>query len=275
MIYVVKSFGMYKIGYSRNPDRRFLELQTGCASKIETICIVEGSIHDEQALHKYLKPYNSHGEWYRKCKYIDGVIEDIKTLGVKAALGEAEHGYILSSHTESVLRDKKTKQIALQFKSERQMKELHKNYKENKLSARVISNTLGGWHSMAVDGYIEALSKDLITAISFLFGQLKIQIEAAKTESNLPISAQDLYSENAIHWANTVVDTDTHSLKEWPLVIRATYLLGIVLNHQNKVFPLAHYDPDRMRRLENEHRGPDPCGPPMQYSYPIPLTAVA
>lgn len=54
-----------KVGYARNPDERCKALQNGSPVKLSVAQRVEGKQADEKHLHKSLKRFHVHGEWFR------------------------------------------------------------------------------------------------------------------------------------------------------------------------------------------------------------------
>ena len=68
MIYfIVSSNRQYvKIGYSKDPERRFKELQYMCPLKLELKYVMEGTITSEKSLHLYYEKYKIPftNEWF-------------------------------------------------------------------------------------------------------------------------------------------------------------------------------------------------------------------
>lgn len=66
MIYIIYNYEnkTIKLGYSKNPERRLIELQTGNSVKLTLLHVEEGSLEKEQELHNYLKEFKLTGEWY-------------------------------------------------------------------------------------------------------------------------------------------------------------------------------------------------------------------
>lgn len=66
MIYLIRAVGTYryKIGYAVKPQERLNGLQTGCPHRLELTAVIEGNIADERHIHKALKKYRLHGEWF-------------------------------------------------------------------------------------------------------------------------------------------------------------------------------------------------------------------
>jgi Meiotically up-regulated gene 113 len=66
-IYFIGSleYKFVKIGYSKNPEKRLLELQTSCPFKIYLFFKESGSVTDERRLQKIYKKHHSIYEWYK------------------------------------------------------------------------------------------------------------------------------------------------------------------------------------------------------------------
>ena len=95
-IYLIKSLneGIYKIGVSKNPNKRLKEVQTGNPAPVEIIQLYESEIayKIETALHNRYSHYNTHGEWFElsimeevsfieTCTKIEESIKSLKKLG--------------------------------------------------------------------------------------------------------------------------------------------------------------------------------------------------
>lgn len=67
-IYLIKSLneGLYKIGVSKNPNKRLKEVQTGNPSPVEIVQLYEtdNAYKIESTLHNRYSHYNTHGEWF-------------------------------------------------------------------------------------------------------------------------------------------------------------------------------------------------------------------
>lgn len=92
-IYLIQSLeeGLYKIGVSKNPQNRILNLQTGNSSKLKLIDIYPSKYAHkiEKALHNQLSHLKKEGEWFNidisditsfvdKCKKIEENINILK-----------------------------------------------------------------------------------------------------------------------------------------------------------------------------------------------------
>jgi hypothetical protein len=67
-IYLIKSLSdsHYKIGVSKNPNRRLKQLQTGNSSEIKLICEYQtmNAYKIEKVLHRRYTHFNIDGEWF-------------------------------------------------------------------------------------------------------------------------------------------------------------------------------------------------------------------
>lgn len=92
-VYILQSQedGYYKIGVSKNPQKRLSTLQTGNPSELKLINIYESknAKRIEKKLHSLFSSFKKEGEWFdfglmeelsfiEKCKLIDDNIEFIK-----------------------------------------------------------------------------------------------------------------------------------------------------------------------------------------------------
>jgi len=64
MIYIITNGEHYKIGYSNNPSKRCRQLQTGSSAKLVLYGVTDGTIADEEALHKKFQLQRVRGEWF-------------------------------------------------------------------------------------------------------------------------------------------------------------------------------------------------------------------
>lgn len=82
-LYVIGEVGglEVKLGKSVNPGYRLKQLQAGCPVKLVLwgFC-KQGSPNTEQEVHKELKQFRSHGEWFLLSEEVRGVIERIKAV---------------------------------------------------------------------------------------------------------------------------------------------------------------------------------------------------
>lgn len=56
---------LVKLGFTRNPVRRFLQIQTSCPFEIQAVCLFPGTRELETELHQAFAGGRSHGEWYK------------------------------------------------------------------------------------------------------------------------------------------------------------------------------------------------------------------
>lgn len=84
-IYVIENNGTYKVGFSKNPERRIKALQTGCANKLKLIYTepieVAKTYIIEKIIHKNLANYKIMGEWYKTD--ISTIITEIKYAKIR------------------------------------------------------------------------------------------------------------------------------------------------------------------------------------------------
>lgn len=95
-IYLIKSLneGVYKIGVSKNPNKRLKEVQTGNPSPVEILHLyeTENAYKVEKSLHNRYSHLNTHGEWFElsineelsfmeTCSKIEEGIITLKKLG--------------------------------------------------------------------------------------------------------------------------------------------------------------------------------------------------
>jgi hypothetical protein len=63
-----------KLGYSKNPDKRLKQLQTGHPRPLVLLATFRGSIADEVRFHQWLSPDRTSGEWFRWSDKIDRIL---------------------------------------------------------------------------------------------------------------------------------------------------------------------------------------------------------
>ncbi|MFW5847570.1 MAG: GIY-YIG nuclease family protein [bacterium] len=95
-IYLMRSeeTGTYKIGKSKNPEKRLKQLQTGSSEKLELILKFNTKYPSlvESAMHNRFSHLKKHGEWFdlslseetsfiNECKKIEENIRVLKKLG--------------------------------------------------------------------------------------------------------------------------------------------------------------------------------------------------
>ena len=80
----IKNKEIIKIGYSINPKKRIIDMNTAMPLDIEILAVIKGSRKTEKWLHKLLQKYNIKGEWF---EYNDSVKQIIKKIdGIKINL---------------------------------------------------------------------------------------------------------------------------------------------------------------------------------------------
>jgi len=77
-VYFLVAGKTVKIGFSKQPGGRALELRTGISKRIDRIIVVRGTRRDEKFLHRKFVDYRLEGEWFR-------LSADIISLVTKAA----------------------------------------------------------------------------------------------------------------------------------------------------------------------------------------------
>ena len=78
-VFVNVDFGVCKIGYSNNPNKRLLQVQTGCPFKLKKQLTIIGGAEKESELHKKYKKFRLEGEWF---SFKDQLKEDILTRNI-------------------------------------------------------------------------------------------------------------------------------------------------------------------------------------------------
>jgi len=68
-----------KIGISRNPWSRVKDLQTGSASSFELLATLKTDVRSERELHKFFQDSRISGEWFRRSKALNSLIEKTKS----------------------------------------------------------------------------------------------------------------------------------------------------------------------------------------------------
>lgn len=96
MIYVIvnNSNTYCKIGYSKNPKKRLVELQTGNPEKLSLLRTYDGFIALEKHIHLKYKHLKLHNEWFL---YSDNLLEDLDK-NFKNIKIEEEHEYLISGY---------------------------------------------------------------------------------------------------------------------------------------------------------------------------------
>lgn len=79
--------GAIKVGYSADPKKRLLELQTGYPDTLTILLMIPGDERTERTLHRLFEASRLKGEWFRPDDYI---MDKIKELKVKYGVGNKE-----------------------------------------------------------------------------------------------------------------------------------------------------------------------------------------
>jgi hypothetical protein len=66
-----------KIGFSRDPRKRFTNLRTGSPEPLEWLGSIPGDPGDEKAIYKRFKHQRLHGEWFRASPELYNHMEDL------------------------------------------------------------------------------------------------------------------------------------------------------------------------------------------------------
>jgi len=66
-IYAITDGHSFKIGWSRNPELRMHDLQTGNPRALRIYGTCEGGRKEEKELHETLSAYRGNGEWFKDC----------------------------------------------------------------------------------------------------------------------------------------------------------------------------------------------------------------
>lgn len=76
MLYLIANAdrSVAKIGYSKTPEKRLKQLQTGASTRLELLATCRGSIADERKIQAWLSPDRSQGEWFRWSAKIDEIL---------------------------------------------------------------------------------------------------------------------------------------------------------------------------------------------------------
>ena len=70
--------GNIKIGYSKNPKKRLIQLQTATISKLYIIGKISGNRQNEKEIHQYLFKHRLRGEWFKPVKEVLNIIKKKK-----------------------------------------------------------------------------------------------------------------------------------------------------------------------------------------------------
>lgn len=89
-IYFVSAPGRIKVGYTRNPERRLMQLRSSDMEPLESIGVIAGSRAIERKLHELLNEFRLRGEWFVDCQQVRAVIADAMAGNFAFMLGENE-----------------------------------------------------------------------------------------------------------------------------------------------------------------------------------------
>ena len=70
-----ESGGAVKIGFSKNPEIRIKELQTGYPDTLKILCLIPGNEQTEKRFHKQFDNYRLNGEWFEP---VQDVFDEMK-----------------------------------------------------------------------------------------------------------------------------------------------------------------------------------------------------
>ncbi len=72
--------GPIKIGFSKNPLRRYQDLQSGNPEKLRLLAIHPGGAELERTLHRYFKPSRLLNEWFDPTDELLDLIDNVDQL---------------------------------------------------------------------------------------------------------------------------------------------------------------------------------------------------
>lgn len=72
--------GTVKIGFSNDPEKRLIQLQTSNHEQLEILAIIEADEKTEGILHDRFKAYRLNGEWFKLSPEILRFIEDLEPV---------------------------------------------------------------------------------------------------------------------------------------------------------------------------------------------------
>lgn len=75
-VYFVSAPGRIKIGYTRNPERRLMQLRSNDLETLTSMGAIAGSRALEARLHDALNEYCIKGEWFLDCEAVRSVVEE-------------------------------------------------------------------------------------------------------------------------------------------------------------------------------------------------------
>lgn len=97
-----------KIGFSKNPWARIVELQTAHHERLEVLAAFRCKSHSEVDIHELLKPYRRQGEWFALPSKIYVALNDAAASGKSYEVVVAELRKLLRSTTTETEADTET-----------------------------------------------------------------------------------------------------------------------------------------------------------------------
>ncbi len=58
-------YGFCKIGFSKHPEKRLSQIQTGCPFALRIFSIIDGNIENEKEYHRKYQSLKTYGEWFK------------------------------------------------------------------------------------------------------------------------------------------------------------------------------------------------------------------
>jgi hypothetical protein len=94
-IYVMKAGEFVKIGFSKYPDKRLKQIQTGNPVSVELLCSTPGFMRSEAEIHSFLRGagLKMNGEWYRE-KDVRAIVQSLMEGNVGQARSRAKSRYV-------------------------------------------------------------------------------------------------------------------------------------------------------------------------------------
>lgn len=74
--------GPIKIGWSRNPEKRFRQIQENHPHQLWIVGLLPGTLADEKKLHRRFANARVRGEWFEASKIWEGIIELLMDEGL-------------------------------------------------------------------------------------------------------------------------------------------------------------------------------------------------
>jgi hypothetical protein len=111
LVYFIKPCrfdGPIKIGFSRTPSERLIDITTWSPWPLELMGFVPGSLTDESYLHKCFADHHSHREWFHSSRKLRDAIARILSSGVIAGVpGLSPIGNIRKSRWETMSAERR------------------------------------------------------------------------------------------------------------------------------------------------------------------------